>query len=58
MLTYEYYCKAFPMRNQVYDFLEVLVTRDLALFKEGRNHGSLLESYNQCLQTGGNSEGA
>lgn len=58
MLTYEYYCKVFPMRNQVYDFLEVLVTRDLAVFKERRNHGSLLKSYNRCLQMGGSSEGA
>lgn len=29
MLTCEYYCKAFPMRNQVYDSLEVLVAQDL-----------------------------
>lgn len=46
------------MRNQVYDFLEVLVTRDLVLFKEGRNPSSLLESCNPHLQAGGNSERA
>lgn len=34
MLVYGYYCKAFPVRNQVCDFLEVLVTQDPALFQE------------------------
>lgn len=34
MFTYEYYCEAFPVRNQVCDFWEVLVTQGLAVGKK------------------------
>lgn len=34
MFTYEYYCEAFPVRNQVCDFWEVLITQGLAVGKK------------------------
>lgn len=34
MFTYECYCEAFPVRNQVCDFWEVLVTQGLAVGKK------------------------
>lgn len=34
MFTYEYYCEAFPVRNQVCGFWEVLITQGLAVGKK------------------------
>lgn len=51
MFTYEYYCVAFPVRNQVCDFWEVLVAQGLAVGKK-----CLLQNCLGCLQTDGNSE--
>lgn len=48
MFTYEYYWEAFPVRNQVCDFWEVL-----KVWQWGRNDGSLLQSCPGCLQADG-----
>lgn len=53
MFTSEYSCEAFPVRNQVCDFWEVLVTQGLAVRKKW---WCLAPERLGCLQTCKNSE--